>query len=508
MSNKYIIISKDLIKKIAEKITKANTLVNQYSKLGKTPAIPANAFINMANSMYMMGCFKEAEELLQSAVCFPSKSSNALINLGVIKQTTGDYKQAIKFYLSAYKKDKKNTKALSLWGNCLAMMGKTEEAISKYEHAVKINKEDADVYLAWGALLIKKKEYQEAKEKLQLAIQYNNKDARPLYMLAIVEIETGSYDSALEKLLTIINSTENNFEALHNIAYIYFKKHDYDNAISYAKKSLAIFQHKVETYLLLGDIYALKNKEKESLQFYEMAEMNNLKTFFLYMSWGVSLQKFNHHEKAIEKLKQANDCLKAKKYDEVYARLAVSYLKTNQLELAIENKNKALKINPDNYIANSVAAEIEIQNENPESALEYLKKCEKDFENKSNNLMLNAICHQKLNNTEKTKEYFEKAIEYNPKSKEIYIKYCEFLINIKDYETAKKKLKTINESVKDKTLLNLYFIVLYSLAKQNGYKYNVEKAIEIADKAEKINNNDFPYKNEKEELKELLRNYG
>ncbi len=507
MSDKYLIKSKGLIKKIAEKITKANTLINQYNKLGKTPGMPSNAFINMANSMYMMGCFKEAEELLQSAVCFPSKSSNALINLGVIKQTTGDFKQAIKFYLAAYKKDKRNTKALGLWGNCLAMMGKTEEALTKYEHAIKINKEDADVYLAWGALLIKKKDYTEAKEKLNLAVQYNTKDARPLYMLAIVEIETGNLDSALEKLMIIINSTENNFEALHNIAYIYFRKKDYENAISYAKKSLAIFQHKVETYLLLGDIYAIQNKEKESLQFYEMAEMNNLKTFFLYMSWAISLQKFKHHDKAIEKLNMANDCLNAKKCDEIYARLAVSYLRTNQVDLAVENKNKALSINPDNYIANSIATELEIENGNYQGALEYLKKCENDFENKGYNFMLKAICYENLENHEKTIEFYEKAIEYNPKSKEIYAKYCDYLISKNDYETAKVKLKVITETGNDIELLKLYFIALYNLAKQNGYKYNVEKAIEIAEKAEMINNEAFPYKDEKEELKGLLRNY-
>ena len=221
------------------------------------------------------------------------------------------------------------------------------------------------------------KEY--IKEKLELAVKYNNKDARPLYMLSIVEIETGDLDSALDKLLWIIDATENNFEALHNIAYIYFKKKDYDNAISYAKKSLAIFQHKVETYLLLGDIYAIKNKEKESLQFYEMAEMNNLKTFFLYMSWAISLQKFNHHNKAIEKLHCANDCLNSKKVDEVYARLALSYFRTNQKELAIKHKDIALSLNSKNYMANSIAAEIEMDNKDYKRALDYLKDCEEDF---------------------------------------------------------------------------------------------------------------------------------
>jgi len=507
LSDKYIVKSKDLIRKIAEKITKANKIVDDYNKIGKTPAMPCNAFINMANSMYLMGCFREAEDLLQNAAEFPSKSSNALINLGVIKQTTGDYKQAIKFYLSAYKKDKRNTKALGLWGNCLAMLGKPKEAVTKYEHAVKINPEDSEVYLSWGALLIKQKDYPAAKEKLELAVKYNNKDARPLYMLSIVEIETGNLDSALDKLLWIANSTENNFEAFHNIAYIYFKKKDYDSAITYAKKSLAIFQYKVETYLLLGDIYALKNKEKESLQFYEMAEMNNLKTFFLYMSWAVSLQKFNHYEEAIQKLHDANECLSVKKVDEVYARLALSYYRIQSKELAVKNKDKALELNKNNYMANSIAAEIEIDNSNYKEALKFLKICENDFENKGHNYMLTAICYENLDDNKKSKDFYEKAVEYSPNDEEIIMNFGKFLNNNSNYELTKKKLKTICEKTKNTTILNLYFEALYNLAKQNNYKYNVEKAIEVAEKSESINGESFPYKSEKEELKGLLRNY-
>ena len=500
--------SKGFLKEIAEKIVKANTFVNDYKRLGITPAMPMNAYINIANSMYTKGFFKEAENLLQTAICFPTKTSNALINLGIVKQTTGNFDEAIQFYKSAYEKDKTNAKALGLWGNCLAMTGKPDEAIKKYEQAIKINEKDADIYLSWGALLIKQKKYSDAKDKLNKAIKYNTKDARPMYMLAIVEIETGDYDSALERLLNIVSVTENNFEALHNIAYVYFKKGDYDNAISYAKQVLSIFRNKVEKYLLLGDIYAIKNMEKESLQFYEMAEMNGLHTFFLYLSWAVSLQKFNHHNTAIDKLLKANNCLKNKNVDEVYARLALSYYKIGQTEKSIENLNTALKINPTNYMANSVAAEINVDSGNYERALEYLDTCKEDFVNKGFNYSLRAQCYEHLGKEEEARGLFEKALEYMPNKKEIYIAYTKYLIKQGDFETAKKKLKGYGDNTDNLELLNLYFLVMYNLAKQGGYKYNIEKALEIAEKIKKIDADSFVYGNETAELKELLRTNG
>ena len=508
MSGEDVKGPKNLFNKLVEKISKANSFVDEYNRLGITPAMPGNAFINMASSMYTMGHFKEAEELLQTAICFPTKTSNALINLGVIKQTTGDFEEAINFYASAFEQDNSNAKALGLWGNCLAMMGRQEEAVSKYEQAIEIDSENGDVYLSWGALLIKNKNYKEAKEKLQLASEYNKKDARPMYMLSIVEIETEEYDEALKKLMHIVEVTENNFEALHNIAYIYFKKKNYDEAISYAKKVLSIYRHKIETYLLLGDMYAIKNNEKESLQFYEMAEMNGLKTFFLYISWGVSLQKFGRHELAIEKLNKANECLKTKNIDEVYSRLALSYYKIGNLKLAELSKDKALEINPCNYMANSVAAEIEVGRKNYELALEYLERCKDDFSNKGFNYSLMAQCYEGLGQLDDVQNLFEKAMEYMPDKKEIIIAYSKFLISQENYELANKRMKSFAEMTDDTEVLNLYFYVLYKLAKQGSYRYNLEKAVEVAKRIMHTDYDLFLYKSELTELEEIIKNNG
>lgn len=505
MSDNEINNSENLFNKVFKKISKANLIVDEYKRLGITPAMPGNAFINMANSMYTMGHFKEAEDLLQSAICFPTKTSNALINLGIIKQTTGDFEEAMKFYSSAYEQDNSNSKALGLWGNCLAMTGRKDEAIQKYKQAINIDYKNADVYLSWGALLIKTKNYNEAKEKLHEAAKYNTKDVRPLYMIAIVEIELGEYNEALEKLLNIINITENNFEALHNIAYIYFKQKNYDEAISYAKKVLAIYRHKIETYLLLGDIYAIKNQEKDSLQFYEMAEMNDLKTFFLYISWGVSLQKFGKHEQAIKKFHTANEYLKTKNIDEVYSRLALSYLKIGDLDMAEKNKDKALEINPQNYMANSVAAEIELDKQNYQLSLEYLEKCKDDFSNKGFNYSLKAQCYLGLGKLENVQTLFEKALEYMPEKKEIIIAYTKFLISQGTYELAKKRIKKYLETSDDIDVLNLYFIVLYNLAKQENYRYNLDAAVKVAKQIMQKNSDMFVYKSEFTELEEIIK---
>ena len=91
MSDKYI-------KKILNEVKKLNSAVNQYTKIGKIPAIPYRAFVNLADYLFLTGCIEQSEELLTNAANFVSNSSDALINLGGIKQAAGDYSKAIEYY--------------------------------------------------------------------------------------------------------------------------------------------------------------------------------------------------------------------------------------------------------------------------------------------------------------------------------------------------------------------------------------------------------------------------
>ena len=97
-------------------------------------------------------------------------------------------------------------------------------------------------------------------------------------------------------------------------------------------------------------------------------------------------------------------------------------------------------------------------------------------------------------------------MEYSPNTIEIFEQYGLYLIKQEKYETAKKKLKIHAENTKSLSLLNIYFIALFNLAKQDSCKYNIERAIKIAERAKAINSELFPYDDKHEELKGLLTN--
>ncbi len=493
MSDKYI-------KKIFNEVQRLNYVVNQYTQIGKIPAIPYRAFVNLADYLFLTGCIEQSEELLNNAINFASKSSDALINLGGIKQAAGDYNKAIEYYKKAYRKNPENTKALCLWGNCLSLQNNIDEAIQKFKQAVDINPQDGEAYLCWGIMLLKKKKYKEAKEKFDESVKYNIKDARPLFLSASVEIELGMLDEALDKLMFITENTDNNFGAFHNIAYIYFKKKDYEHCITYAQRAINLMPLKIETYLLLGDTYMLLNKEDEALKIFEMAEKNNLKALFLYLSWGAALQKTERYYEAIEKFQQGLEISPAEVNEELYARLAKCYYQTQNFDEARINALKSIEISNTNYMANEVLADIFINEKQYDKAFEYLEKCLKNTEAKSGTYLKLARCYRIQNNPAQAYNNYEKSIEYD-NNIETQLEYISYLNTQKEYETALKKLITLEKTAGDRfDILSLVFEINYNIAIQDITKYNRVKAISTAEKLKEKYPDKFKYENEYNKL--------
>ena len=472
-------MSDKFIKKVLNQVTKFDKAINTYTKIGKIPAIPYRAFVNMADFMFLTGCIEQSEELLNNAINFVSQSSDALVNLGFIKQTNKEYDKAIEYYKKALKKDRKNIKALCMWGNCLYAQNNIDNAIKKFEKAIELDNKSGEAYLCLGIALLKKKKYHEAKENFELATQYNPKDARGLFMLASVEIELGLYDNALEKLMFIVESTENNFGAYHNIAYIYFKKKDYNKTVIFAMTAIRLAPFKLETYLLLGDTYLMLNMEKAALEVYKSAEQQNLKSLFLYLSWGTAYQNMKQYENAIERFKQAIETEPDSINDELYARMAECSLKLDNIDDAKNYAEKALDISKENYMANEVLADILYSEHKYNESLEKYSICLKNTKKKSEIYLKIAECYEKLENFVLSNKNYEKSIEYNREHKQTLIKYIESLIKQNDFITANKKLLTLEKASNDELdILKLIYKVNINLPNNEYSRIKAQKTAE------------------------------
>ena len=494
-------MSDKFIKKIMKAINKYNYVVDRYKKFGKTPEIPYRAFVNYADTLMKIGFSEMAEEYLRNASNFAFPCSDALINLGLIRQSANEHKKAIEYFKKAFKKDSKNLRALCLWGYSLSFLDDLEGAYKKYQQAIDIDNKCAEAYAYWGITLIGEQKYKEAREKLELAIEYNPKDVKALFLLASVEIELAFYDDALMKLIFIINVTENNYAAYHNIAYIYFKKKDYEKTVEYAQKTIGIAPFKSEAYLLLGDTYLLMKKYKEAIGIYECAQKNNIRSLFLYISWGSVFQMKRKYNEAIEKYLKGLELCPTQVNDEVYSRLARCYYETKNIEEAKHYAIKTQELNKDNYTSHEVLGDIAFVEQDCDKAIEEYSFCLSNSKSKAITYYKLARCYLLKEDFELANKNYEKSLEYDRDNKNILQEYVHALTIQGKYDEASKKLPTLEKmSEDDLDVLLLSFRVHYNIAKGNVYGYNGMKAIKVADKIRQKYPESFCFEDEYREL--------
>lgn len=496
MSFKYL-------KNIVSGIKKLDQEVNDYKRIGQHTSLPNIAYVAWGIHLAESGEIDKAEEKLLSSTLMAQQTPEAYINLGVLKTKSKKYEEAIKLYEKALNLDCENAKAYCFLGNTYTEMQKYEEAEKNYEYAMKIEPFNPDILINSGICLVRQRKLLQAKEAFQKACKINPLNLFAIHYLGLVELELNETDASEEKFKFIISVDNTNFEALYYLAYIYYKKSNFEKSLSLALKSLEFFNKKTETYMLIAENYMNLKNEKECINYYELGAKETKPTYYYFISWGVSLQSFERYEESIEKFNQAIE--KEDINDIGYAYLGISYYKLKNIEKAQELLEKASSINPKNTVALDGLGRINFDNKNYTEAIKCFEQGLKISAKAVENYRKIAKAYFSCGNFEKAKEYFNKAVEYQPDEPLVYIDYARLLIEKKEYELAIKKLQTVKKIMPDNSdYLNLLFYANFMLAKEHLCDYNVERAIQIARKIEEINPESFNYKQELKELEEKI----
>jgi len=257
--------------------------------------------------------------------------------------------------------------------------------------------------------------------------------------------------------------------------------------------------------MLIAENYLNTKNEQECFKYYELGEKECDINYYFLISWGISLQGFEHYAESNEKFQKAiklND-----KNDLGFASMATSFYKMMDYDNAQIYLQKALELNPENYYAMETLGQIYLDKGNYTEAIKYFSLVLKHSAKLTNTYGKIAKAYFLDGNIQKASEFYRKAIEYQPEEIQVYLDYAQFLVEQKDYVQALKRLQKANK-IDENNLdcLHQLFYVNYILAKENVSDYNIESAINIALKIEKDYPNLFLYKEEKQELKTIMEN--
>lgn len=490
----------DWLKNIIDKVKSLNNSVDKFKADTVIQSLPALTYVNRAKVLIEQNKYEEAREILLKALELPQEDALVYKYLGLVYERLGDFEKSVENYQTSADLNPQDRNIWQRLGFALISIGKYENAVKSFENSDRVQANNSDTFTGWGMALMKQHKYTDAHDKFIEAVKHNKYNFSAVFLCAVMEIKLEMYDKAEMKLTFLANvcpNANNTFE----FARLKYLKKDYDSAIHYAHKSLDFNPNILPSYILLGQIYALKFDMENSLKYFETAQEKKLTNAALYLEWGKVLEKFEQFDEAILKL------LKALEFEpdniEINSYLGLCYASRKEFDEAQPLLEKVLAKEPENKIVKQALGIVAYEHDDINKALELLRA---DDEDAVNSYYL-AKCYEKMNNDTKVKDYYENAILFNPKYIAAFTDYSRYLISRNEYPEAQRKLrKALKADENNIILLNLMFYVSYILVKENLCEYNVKETLSIAEKVENIDRNLFEYPEQKAELTAILHN--
>lgn len=262
---------------------------------------------NRGAKSFLEGKLNDAEKSFKDAFQLDPKNSSLLNNLGLLYHQKKEFEKALIYFKKAIKIEDKASYLINE-GNTLAMMGKVEDAKQKYLYTTQKHPDSTGAWISLARLAIHQKELDQAKACWNKAIEI---EARPEYLVeyAKVLILQNHLEDALEILYSVSEKSQNP-EIWFQIGRVEHLQKNYGIAEKALKKALA--------------------EVPDQLDFRHYLAIN-------YMSMGEIDQA----------LYQLDFLLKLyPEHKQILTEKGIVLFSMNQLEMAAQLIDKALKIDP------------------------------------------------------------------------------------------------------------------------------------------------------------------
>lgn len=191
---------------------------------------------NQGAKSFLEGKLNEAEKSFKDAFQLDPKNSSLLNNMGLLYHQKKDFETALNYFKKAIKIEDKASYLINE-GNTLAMMGKVEEAKQKYLDTTQKHPDSMGAWISLARLSTHQKDYDLAKNYWNKVIAI---EARPEYLLeyAKVLILQNQLEDALEILYSVSEKSQNP-EIWFQIGRVEHLQKNYGIAEKALKKALA-----------------------------------------------------------------------------------------------------------------------------------------------------------------------------------------------------------------------------------------------------------------------------
>lgn len=295
-----------------------------------------------------------------------------------------------------------------------------------------------EVYIQKANILSKKDEHEEAIKMLEIALDITYDEADVYSLLGMEYLFLEDFENAKQNFMKCLEADEEDYSALYNIMYCFDFLEQKQGAIDYLNTFLDSNPYSEVGWHQLGKQYFDLKNYKKALSAFDFAIISDEYFIGAYLEKGKVLEKLGRYNEAIENYKITMDLDDPTSF--AYLRTGKCYEKLGVEELALKNYRQTVHEDPlldKGWIA---ITDFFYKKKNYQKALYYINKA---INIDGENVLYwkrYARINKKLQLLEEAERGYRRSLELGNYELETWIKRCDILIDLGEFEAAVQNL--------------------------------------------------------------------
>ncbi len=378
---------------------------------------------NLGAALAAKGLLDEAIAEYREAIRLKQDYAPARYNLGKALREKGQVEEAITEYREAIRIKDDHVGAHNGLGVVLQDKGQLDEAMTEYREAIRINKDYAEAHTNLGNALAVKGRLDEAIAEYREALKKDFPEAyKAHYNLGNALTTKGRLDEAIAEYREAIRLKQDYADAHYNLGNLLRSKGQLDEAIAEFREVIRIKKDDAEAHTNLGQALAAKGLLDEAIAEYREALKHDFpEAYIAHNLLGITLTNKGRLDDAIAELRES---IRLKK-DYANAHNNLAWLlatcpdrKFRDPATAVTHAKKAVELLPGHGGVWNTLGVAQYRNGDWKAAAAALNKSvQLQNEGDSFNFFFLAMAHWQLNEKDKARAWYEKAVAWMDKHK-------------------------------------------------------------------------------------------
>ncbi len=436
------------------------------------------ARVGLAEAYLSSGNFDRAEKEFQKVLLQNPSQTDILLQLATVYIQKRQPEKALLELDKYHAENHETAESLVIYGRAHGASGDIESAENFFKKALQLDSGSVTPRLNLAKVYLQKNDFAQAKRYLQEVISIDSKEIEAYYLLANIETRAGDREAALQIYQTLGQIDPKQVQAFYMSGILQMDLGDLDAAQVSVDKLLGSFSDRPEGSRLNGLLLYRQGQYEEA----KVALETSLKTqqhLLSYFFLGLSYYGLENYEIALNQFQKALDLNPG--FERARILVAMTLLKQKRLDDAIIAIQKVLRTNPNNAYAHNILGSAYLADGQYDKGMAELEAATELDPTLADAHMKRGIFHLSKGQGAEGEADLVKAVAAAPEVLNGRLMLVTHYLRQKNYSAAIQNLQDGMDGSKADALLNNYLAAAYFSQKKP------EQALAALEKAKQVN---------------------